>query len=1097
MMLNPSIISAINYNRPEALKKIHNTSISHIFQTEDKAIWFSTSDGLHRYNGKNLEAFHKSGWKLEVAMGDKRHLWAVMSDGIYRTDAITRAGDLTIETGDLDFTNCKCLARGDSLFVNTANHIYCCNSDSIYLYTSIPENLTITSMLQLSDESILIATDQGKILKMNSTESPTEIHDCSSAIRTIFEDSQHRLWVGLTYGGVICYNSDFTSEKAYFMPIKESRTMCEDKHGNILVGSSDCLYTIHPNGDIVKEEAEHLGAHCITKLLKDSDNNIWIGTFYNGAYYSTSDMCPFYNPHLEGTGKIMLVNDLTMDKRGDIWIVTDQYGTHKLSNGKLEEIPETKDHKSKSILYDLKRDCIWIGRHQASLLCYHPSDKSWKEYPFCLNDTIQNMAGANKMLFLDDEILVGSSHGAWLFNPAKENKITRRLEGYSGLIHDIAVDQQGKIWAGGNGLYAFHDGMFQHIDEMGFISSIAPINKRTVTSISIRGDEIWAATRGYGVLKISNNELHCINSSNSGLPDNKCHLIKCTDDGNIIIGTTAGISVLNENNGHILNFHDDNGLEIGSTREGCMIKINDKEYMVGGTNGLECYDPSKLDFSSKTNRIKIESIQTNHNTTIIYKGEQRIVFDSKQKNFSFNIATYDYTNTLSYIYEYKLEGFDTEWQQFDISSPIRFMYMEHGDYTLVVRSRVQGSKDQTIDQISVNITLKPRWYEATITKVIGIIILLLIVIITLSSTYSRLLLRQELKHKEEEHNERTRFFIRVSHELRTPLSLVIGQLELFLKRNGSRVAGIKHLESTYKHALDIKRIIGNFVEMENQLLSPETDDMPSESELEALLSPDKEINLEPLAHSYTMLIIDDNAAMRSMLRNIFNEEYKIIEAINGADGLELAKSMQPDIIISDVMMPVMDGLTLCAKLRSDFTTSHIPIILLTAHVSEKHNVEGMKIGADDYIAKPFSVDILAARCKNLLTNRQILKDRYNLMKASAAEEDKAIKTDKKDEQFINAVIGAIERHLYSKDLCISTLAEELSVSTSTLNNKISAIYNMSTRVFIEEIKLRHALKMIKEGHNVSETADILGFSSPKYFTIRFKKKYGKSPSNYK
>ena len=220
-------------------------------------------------------------------------------------------------------------------------------------------------------------------------------------------------------------------------------------------------------------------------------------------------------------------------------------------------------------------------------------------------------------------------------------------------------------------------------------------------------------------------------------------------------------------------------------------------------------------------------------------------------------------------------------------------------------------------------------------------------------------------------------------------------------------------------------------------------------------------------------------------------------AINGADGLELARSMQPDIIISDVMMPVMDGLTLCAKLRSDFTTSHIPIILLTAHVSEKHNVEGMNIGADDYIAKPFSVDILVARCKNLLSSRKRLQERYSMTKPESSESSDKSPLDKKDSQFINAVIGAIERHIHCGDLNASTLANELSVSTSTLNNRISAICKMSTRVFIEDIKLRHAVKMIKDGHNISETADTLGFSSPKYFTIRFKKKYGKTPSSFK
>ena len=126
---------AINYNRPEELKKINNTSISHIFQTDDNAIWFSTSDGLHRFNGKNLELMPNSGWKLEVAMGGGRYLWSIMSDGIYRIDGITRESGLIASTDGIDFTGCKCLAQGDSLLINSSNRLYCCNSDSLYIYS--------------------------------------------------------------------------------------------------------------------------------------------------------------------------------------------------------------------------------------------------------------------------------------------------------------------------------------------------------------------------------------------------------------------------------------------------------------------------------------------------------------------------------------------------------------------------------------------------------------------------------------------------------------------------------------------------------------------------------------------------------------------------------------------------------------------------------------------------------------------------------------------------------------------------------------------------------------------------------------------------
>ena len=584
LVTNPCL--AINYNRPDGLKKINNTSISHIFQTDDKAIWFSTSDGLHRFNGKTMEVIHNSGWKLEVAMGGGRYLWSIMSDGIYRIDGITRERDMVASTEGIDFTGCKCLAQGDSLFVNSSNRVYCCNSDSLYIYAVIPENLNISSLLQTQEEGLLISTTEGKILNAGPDGTTTLAHDCGNAIQTMFEDSMNRLWIGLKYGGAICYDSGFKNERRYVIPVRESRAFCEDKHGNILVGSSDCMYTIYKDGTLQREHADQPGAHSITKLMRDKDGNIWIGTFYNGVYYSTSDLCPFSRPSIQGIDEIMLVNDIAVDKRGDIWIGTDQYGTYRLSGERLSLLIGTKDHKSKSILYDPERDCLWIGRHQTPMACYNIRTQTWTEYPFYSDGAALSMTGATKILFHNDELLIGSSQGVWLFDPSKESRISRRLEGHTGLIHDVAVDSKGRIWAGGNGLYVYIDGKFHSIDDTDLTSSKYHIGKRAVTSMDIRDDEVWIATRGRGVLRFCEGSVTQFNTQNSGIADNHCHMIRCTDDGNIIIGTTTGISVMECKGGHILNFHENNGLHIGSSREGCMTQIGKHKYIAGVTNGI-------------------------------------------------------------------------------------------------------------------------------------------------------------------------------------------------------------------------------------------------------------------------------------------------------------------------------------------------------------------------------------------------------------------------------------------------------------------------------------------------------------------------------
>lgn len=1094
LLLLHYICYGVNFNRIEALKRIDDCTISHIYQTLDNAIWIASTDGLLRFEGKNAMpvSFSCPGWILELECGEGKYIWHISTEVIQRANMISLQTEV-VANHDINFRGCITMARGDSLFVSNNEDLYCCNNDGLYLYGSMPQEEIISSMLDTEDGGFLISTRCGKIYKDNGSGQKQQIHNCQKPIRKLFSDSKGRLWVGLLQGGVIMLENGKTRE--FPAPVEDARTMCEDKHGNILVGSSGCLFTILTSGEIKMENPGTPGAHSITNIFRDTDGNIWIGTFYNGIFYSNSERCPFSRSSIEGLEKVKLVNDIVQDSRENLWIATDQYGLYHMSEGRLQEIPGTREYKIKSLAYDADEDCLWVGRNRASLLRYDIGQKSWKEIQFHHDGATIPMAGANVIRRHAGEFLIGSSHGLWKFNPRKESFISRKFKGYNQIVHDIETDSEGRIWIGGNGLYTSKEDNLVHAHEVMNIKETSITADRAFTSLSTINDEIWAASNGRGIIVIDKEGLRNYTTANSGIANNRCLTIECLDDGNILTGTTHGISITNRKNKSTLNYNENNGLKIGSMRDGCIFKINDTTYLIGGTEGLALYETSKTRLTLQDKPIRLERISTNDQTPYIYNKEDQIIFKPEQRNFSFYLAAHDYENVIKKIYEYKLEGFDSDWRRFDIADPIRFMNMEHGKYRLAVRRRIPGEAGSVREDISLDIILKPAWYEAAITQILGVIIILAIIGVILFSTYSKLLLRQELKYKEEENNERRRFFIRVSHQLRTPLSLVIGQLELFLKKNEKSISGIKHLEYTYKHALEIKRIIGGFVEMENKVLTPDIDDLPPEEELEALLQNDRSIVPGPITESGTMLIADDNAGMRSMLRDIFSEEYKILEAINGADALELAQTMQPDIIISDVMMPVMDGLTLCARLRSNFTTSHIPIILLTAHVSEKHNVEGLGIGADDYIAKPFSVDILRARCKNLLQNRKMLQERYNMTKSDGSNDQAHI--SKRDTLFINAVIGAIERHLHSGDLSAGTLAEELSVSTSTLNNRICAICNMSTRVFIEDIKLRHALKMIKEGHNVSETADLLGFSSAKYFTIRFKKKYGKAPSYFK
>ena len=242
-----------------------------------------------------------------------------------------------------------------------------------------------------------------------------------------------------------------------------------------------------------------------------------------------------------------------------------------------------------------------------------------------------------------------------------------------------------------------------------------------------------------------------------------------------------------------------------------------------------------------------------------------------------------------------------------------------------------------------------------------------------------------------------------------------------------------------------------------------------------------------------MLIVEDDLEMRTMLTAIFSGSYNVTEASDGAEGFSLAKSMQPDIVISDVMMPVMDGMSLVAKLRQDFETCHIPIILLTAKMTLEDEISGLNQGADDYVGKPFRIDVLEAKCRSLLENRNIQRKKY--IKTLANFEGLA-KTEK-DADFLSRATAVIDENILSSELGVALMCDKLNISRTILDQKIKGITGMTPRVFIETIKMKQACRLFEDrSGNISEIAYMLGFSSPKYFTIRFKKQFGKTPTEW-
>lgn len=247
-----------------------------------------------------------------------------------------------------------------------------------------------------------------------------------------------------------------------------------------------------------------------------------------------------------------------------------------------------------------------------------------------------------------------------------------------------------------------------------------------------------------------------------------------------------------------------------------------------------------------------------------------------------------------------------------------------------------------------------------------------------------------------------------------------------------------------------------------------------------------------------LLVVEDNPEIREYILDSLSDSFHVITASEGEEGCNAAFTHSPDIIVSDIMMPGMDGITFCQKIKSDVRTSHIPVILLTAKDSLQDKEEGYRSGADSYLTKPFSASLLHSRVNNLLENRKKLAKQFVL--DSRKDEKSSLykeSLNKLDNEFLENLTRLIEDNLQSEKMDIAYLSGELSMSNSTLYRKVKALTGISTNEFIRKVKMKNAEQLLLTGkYNVSEVAFRVGMGSPIYFRQCFKEEFGLSPSEY-
>ena len=409
-------------------------------------------------------------------------------------------------------------------------------------------------------------------------------------------------------------------------------------------------------------------------------------------------------------------------------------------------------------------------------------------------------------------------------------------------------------------------------------------------------------------------------------------------------------------------------------------------------------------------------------------------------------------------------------------------------------------EDQTADlntiYSSINEYMKMyRWQKIISILAVAVVVLLLIMIF-----YRRKVRREKEKLNEQRKqmaDDKIAFFTNVSHQLRTPLTLVSGPLNRLMQADNYTEEQKMLLQVVLRNVGQLETLTADVLNFKEQVdaMNQASADEACEKELSQHVLRDSRHQMllqQDVEELSTILVVDDNEDIRTYLRVLLSDHYYVIEASDGQNGLRLAKESVPDLIVSDVMMPVMDGLTFCSKIKEDEVTSHIPVILLTARSEESQRIEGYEHGADAYITKPFSDHLLLVRISNLLQARRQKKNDEAKQMLSAED----IQTDEPGERmFLERFKKAAKSHIGDANLRMDDLGSELSLSKVQMYRKVKALTGKTPAEVLREMRMQKAYSLLKQtDKTISEVAAEVGFAIPGYFSACFKKQFGINPT---
>lgn len=1062
----------------EAQLPVPSFFITYLFEDQNENLWVSTE-------GKGLYRIDTSGQIYHYFIG-KENAWNIVTS--------------------------ICLDEKGNIYASNINK-------GIFVYdqqkdTFIPISCPILPSLPINT---IYAAGQGKIYigtigygikvydihtqKIKESEFSFSTFDFSKAdVHAITKDRAGNLWLGINGKGVMLLPA--TTNQFKYMGYKSVTTnkigsnsikaVCKDKEGTLWLGTAnDGIYGIKgknkPSLHFEHKETSNSVPSTINHIHQTADGRLWLASPLEGLAEMDpkTGLCRYYKLQDHYQNEVKNISYLTSDKNGErLWVAVMGGGVFyiDLKTGKVNRCDTFESGKEYQENYNVLHN-RWV----ASLL-YTSNNKLYigtYDGLGCLDIPTMNFA---------------STYG--------KNRI------FSGsIILTLFEDEQGDIWAG-----------------------------TTKGLIHIDGKN--GSSKTY--------------TTHDGLPNNTICAIQGDKQHGLWISTNYGITNMDPETGTFINYYAGNGLQGNEFSKNAACTDKDGYLIFGGINGITFFRPAEITTEVKKPEVRIADFYI-HNKAVkkgTRSGNHEVIETAVQEasrfrlchrdnSFSIEFSAMEFYNPERITYLYSMNG--ATWMALAPGvNRVSFSDLAPGTYHFRMKS-----KDYTAysEEKEIIIQIDPAWWASGWAKLIYVLLILSIIGFIVMQVHHRYRMHQKMLqhiHAEQINEAKLQFFINISHEIRTPMSLIISPLQQLMAKD--KDAECRKLYSTIQRNAErilqlVNQLMGIGLHLTRSLVElhygnihvedngegrpgsrfiirlPLGNGHLKKEEIEEATTADTLINI-PAAEPATIapplpydddeeasgkvrarsrrhvLVVEDDEEIRHYICRELSNDFYMTECSNGKEALASILSHTPDLIISDVMMPEMDGLTLCRKIRQNVNINYLPIILLTARTSEEDNLEGLDTGADAYLMKPFSIELLRKTVLNLIRRWEQLRNAFS-GRQNQEEQISIPEVKSPDDRLMERVMRVINENLGNPALTVEMISTEVGISRVHLHRKLKELTNQTTQQLIRNLRLKQAATLLADKrHSITEVATLTGFTHPTYFATAFREMYGISPSEY-